>query len=312
MEDGIICGFIEELQEDETPNPIMNRSGGCASWLGKKVPNNVCPHCQKPMLFMLQLYAPLEMAQSYHRVFYLFHCPFCLKFTVLRNQLPEGTLYDKEDFCESIVTEEQCVICGFPSSTHCPDCTTPYCCSLHCLYDREEHKLKCGQVLQRKLGGERNKAKPQKSASEYLIVTEPENELVEKEDVQLKKVIETMHPDNEDLGIKESDLQQSDPVWIKFNTKIAKDPSQVLRYQFNGKPLWIKSNDIPQHPPSCPRCGKQCVFEWQLLPQFIYATNLDIELNIDYGTIVVYSCPDSCGGDDYVNEPVVVQYFDCI
>ncbi|ELP89151.1 programmed cell death protein, putative [Entamoeba invadens IP1] len=313
MEEGVVCGFLDELHEDDRVNPLMNRCGGVACWLSDKVGNkNKCPYCNKEMLFMVQVYAPLEFEYAYHRVVYLFHCPFCLKFVVLRNQIGMGTLYDDEDYCESIVKGNMCEICGFPSTTKCDKCDTYYCGVVHKLYDFDTHKLLCGRPhhhVRGKLNGRGGAIKRQK-ASEYLIETEEESELKEPEDKEVQRMINTSKEMEKESGTKESDIPQeaTDPVLLKFYEKIGKAPSQVLRYKFGGKPVWIKT-DTQLTIPKCKRCGKECVFEWQLLPQFIYATNLDIELNIEFGTIAIYVCPDSCGGDDYVYENVIVQYF---
>ncbi|KAL7718548.1 Programmed cell death protein 2 [Entamoeba marina] len=311
MENDVVCGFIEELDDcDESISPLMNRSGGKAVWLTDGVPDNECPQCKKQMLFMLQLYAPLDIEIAYHRVFYLLHCPFCNSFHVLRTQIGQGSNYDNDDYCQSIVDINECVVCGFPSTTTCNKCSTPYCSAVHCLYDFEAHKEVCGKKNIRRLGRGRDEAKKVKVASEYLIETEMESELVEPED-GVKKVMKNMSPTQEDWGLKDGEgiTNEVDPVWVRFNTHIAKDPNQVLRYNRNGKPLWISSTGIPTNPPKCKRCGLDCIFEWQLLPQFIFATNLDLELDIDFGTLVIYSCPNSCG-DGYVYEEVVVQNFD--
>ena len=353
-ENELLIGFIEEFTPEDIVNPLMSRSGGQPSWLGPKVPPNNCPNCRYPLTFILQLDCPLEYEYSVHRVEYLFYCKKCNTFHCLRNQLPEGTEYDDEDFVESIVKDPCCHLCGFPShkttlkeggesEPRCKSCGILYCNANHLLANNKEHtmirkelgnKSYCQLYKEWKEmngnkeatyedfvnpeneffrfiinnGGIREEAKERMNASQYIIGMYDENEVEDDEKEHIEQVMKKMKPDNDDIGIQnQKEIMEIDDYWLKFNLKMSKGQSQVLRYHFGGKPLWIHSKGIPQDIPCCPRCKKQCVFEWQLCPQFVYQTNLDIELNIDFGVVVVFACPDSCGGDDYVWENVYVQ-----
>lgn len=83
-----------------------------------------------------------------------------------------------------------------------------------------------------------------------------------------------------------------DPVTVSFLTRVARAPSQVLRYRRAGKPLWTRREPKPTIIPSCTRCGAPRIFEFQLLPQLLYYLDLDREF--DFGTLAIYTCQASC------------------
>jgi len=66
-------------------------------------------------------------------------------------------------------------------------------------------------------------------------------------------------------------------------------------------PLWVndkgqaQDNDIP----ACPHCNSRRSFEFQILPQLLYYLKVDNNIetaqkSLDWGTVVVYTCPNSC------------------
>lgn len=105
----------------------------------------------------------------------------------------------------------------------------------------------------------------------------------------------------------------SDAVFQKFRKVCTREPDQVIRYYRNGgEPLWITTVeesvgcqliDIP----NCEICQTQRKFEFQLMPQMLNHFEKD---DIDWGTILVYTCPKSCDIPaklGYVREFVVKQ-----
>lgn len=122
-----------------------------------------------------------------------------------------------------------------------------------------------------------------------------------------------------------------------FQRRVSRHPSQVLRYAYGGSPLW--SSALPPLPdqssstarkvlsterrqqtsyniPPCPFCGKERIFEFQLMPGMLSLWPACVQLpmqrlpangknqvinaqsssnmEIDFGVVVVYTCPDSC------------------
>jgi pre-rRNA-processing protein TSR4 len=124
----------------------------------------------------------------------------------------------------------------------------------------------------------------------------------------------------------ESDL---DKTFQKFSDRIAQNPEQVLRYEFNGQPLLYSGTDdvatrfiVPHGKtgtargmPKCENCGAQRVFELQLVPGLIYELEkdetMDLDDGMDWGTIIVGICANNCGDPgaiSYREEWVGVQW----
>jgi len=104
-----------------------------------------------------------------------------------------------------------------------------------------------------------------------------------------------------------------DKTFQKFSDRIAQNPEQVLRYEFQGQPLLYSGSDgvasrfvVPHGKagavrgiPRCENCGAQRVFELQLVPGLIYELEkddvMDLEDGMEWGTIIVGSCANNCG-----------------
>ena len=144
----------------------------------------------------------------------------------------------------------------------------------------------------------------------------------------------------EDKEIFESTL---DTTFQKFADRVGQNPEQVLRYEFQGKPLLYSDADavgklLAAHAehgssssnakvttvgrgasgmPRCGNCGADRVFEVQLTPHAITELEAD-ELSIDgmeWGTIILGTCSNDCTPSDvregevgYVEEWVGVQW----
>jgi len=99
-------------------------------------------------------------------------------------------------------------------------------------------------------------------------------------------------------------------------------------------PVWVsRKKRLPKaFTPSCPNCKGPADFEFQIMPQILYhleqaaqqqraqiqmaqgkgtnlvADELEADDSLDFGTIVVYTCRESCGGSNgYYDEFVYVQ-----
>lgn len=87
--------------------------------------------------------------------------------------------------------------------------------------------------------------------------------------------------------------------WATFQERIAKAPEQVLRYSqsVKARPLWPMSSGRPSQAdiPKCNYCGSAMSFEFQILPQLLYYFNVQNDVDsLDWATIVVYTCANSC------------------
>lgn len=131
-----------------------------------------------------------------------------------------------------------------------------------------------------------------RNLQEYKQLTETENasELQEIPDSELMKFTE------------EEDVQFS-----KFKKQIEKNPEQILRYNKNGSPLWISSENILKSDdvPDCELCGSKRCFEFQIMPQLLNNFKKD---NLDWGIIAIYTCEESCSDNlGYCKEFVYKQ-----
>lgn len=77
----------------------------------------------------------------------------------------------------------------------------------------------------------------------------------------------------------------------------------MCRYNWKGKPLLITDK---QHAPqdgevTCKSCDAPALFEFQLMPPLVYILqqiNTDrTRENMEFGTVLVYSCSESCWSD---------------
>lgn len=97
----------------------------------------------------------------------------------------------------------------------------------------------------------------------------------------------------------------------KFKKVMERNPEQILRYEFNGEPMWNNQKFKPTV--STCQCGAQRVFEFQIMPQAInwISQNLfqaQAKKNlIDYGAIYLFSCQNSCALNTIIEEFVFVQ-----
>jgi pre-rRNA-processing protein TSR4 len=159
--------------------------------------------------------------------------------------------------------------------------------------------------------------------NEFEIITESEQEMKKERNAELEvKQQEMLDKYNEELEeekrtgevdkteFKEEDMpkNQHDELFIKFQTVIDIDSTQVLRYTTatGQEPLWMGSRGVLafEDVPKCALCGSERVFELQILPQIIYhlkvqrnAVSGDPEDEIDFGVLAVYTCKASCSID---------------
>ncbi|KJR88787.1 pre-rRNA-processing protein TSR4 [Sporothrix schenckii 1099-18] len=141
----------------------------------------------------------------------------------------------------------------------------------------------------------------------------------------------------EDKFVFESSM---DAAFQKFADRVAQNPDQVIRYEFNGLPLFYNKDDAVagiwgQNPaggsistilastsgrlPPCPNCRSRRVFEVQLMPHAIdllEADELGLE-GMDWGTVLVAVCEKDCqvqatpaGEASYLEEWAGVQWED--
>lgn len=153
--------------------------------------------------------------------------------------------------------------------------------------------------------------------------------------------IEPLEGESSGLGKEDKVLYESsmDKSFQKFADRVAQNPDQAIRYEYNGSPLLYSTTDALGQLlssnssqsgakvttanankfkfPTCQTCGASRVFEVQLMPQAI-ASLEEEEMGIDgmdWGTVILGVCSNDCipqgtveGEVGYVDEWVGVQW----
>ncbi|XP_019557896.3 programmed cell death protein 2 [Aedes albopictus] len=336
METSVDLGFLEPCEEWLLANKFFrSKVGGKPAWLElKNIPTPkdlLCDECGEPCVFLCQVYAPLEeQERCFHRMLYLFVClkASCYQpnqnknIKVLRSQLPrKNAFYDfnppnEDQRSEAVASPVPlCAVCGCRGPQQCSKCKkVNYCGVVHQRIDwKQSHKAACGTAT-----GDGSQCStilfPQ-----FEIVTEPEEiestkKLSEEENVKKqmeeydKLVKEGKIGELSEVSESEMDTyaeQVEDKHFDKFKKRVAFDPDQVLRYDRKGNPLWLSPVE-PTEIPNCELCGSARVFEFQIMPQLLNSLKNE---NIDWGTLAVFTCEQSCSTLDnsYAKEYVYKQ-----
>ncbi|KAM9070500.1 programmed cell death protein 2-like [Sarcophilus harrisii] len=97
--------------------------------------------------------------------------------------------------------------------------------------------------------------------------------------------------------------KSNDKIFYKFMKRISACREQILRYSWNGQPLFITcpSSDATEIP-TCSNCGSSRVFEFQLMPALIsmLKSNL-LDISVEFGTVLIYTCQKSCWPANHQN-----------
>ena len=121
------------------------------------------------------------------------------------------------------------------------------------------------------------------SAQRYLSSLDPSTDpdVDEAELALIKASLESSGPgggggcggDDDDDADSDDD---SDPL-SAFSSALSSDPTQVIRYGYDSKPLYSVSERAfkPPSPKDCVACGGKRRFEFQVLPRCIYLLGLD-------------------------------------
>ncbi|KAK1788916.1 hypothetical protein P4O66_015821 [Electrophorus voltai] len=118
-----------------------------------------------------------------------------------------------------------------------------------------------------------------------------------------------------DEKYEKAEAKHGDAVFSSFMKRISLCPQQVLRYSWSGSPLFLTEppSNITQVVPACAHCGSPRVFEFQLMPALVsllHNTDPNSELVLEFGTVLVYTCRESCwmsGSNVPVEEFLFVQ-----
>ncbi|XP_010864886.2 programmed cell death protein 2-like [Esox lucius] len=111
--------------------------------------------------------------------------------------------------------------------------------------------------------------------------------------------------------------RHGDAVFSRFMKRISVCPEQVLRYSWNGSPLFLAPppSDLAMVVPGCGLCGGTRGFEFQLMPALVTLLQrtdpgAGQETALEFGTVMVFTCRNSCwlsGSTSPVEEFVYLQ-----
>ncbi|XP_038663919.1 programmed cell death protein 2 isoform X2 [Scyliorhinus canicula] len=332
-ETSVELGFVEpaapaRLLSSQFPSKV----GGRPAWLSLQLPvpeRLLCGGCRRPMVFLLQVYAPRDCA--FHRALLIFCCavPACprRRFAVFRSQLGRindfyGPDPEPEPEPEALPGTRPgprlCRVCGASAPKSCSRCRWAHYCG-------KEHQSLDWKAGHREACGRPGEAAGSLSSPNILF---PEFELVmeleDSDDQKLEnlKCLESMSAAESDCvteAIDEQELEamakhesKEDRIFAKFKRRVALAPDQVLRYCRGGCPLWVSGENIPSKTdiPNCP-CGAKREFEFQVMPQLLNYLKVDcLRESLDWGTLCVYTCEQSCDhGNEYCTEFLWKQDF---
>eukprot|EP00873_Tetraselmis_striata_P006902 jgi/Tetstr1/427166/TSEL_017354.t1 len=339
-EDEWMLGFVELAEDaaDLLRHRFPSKLGGRPAWLDPlRLPSPeqlTCGATGRPLDFLLQVYAPVETnAAAFHRTLFVFttpegdsvHKPGAVR--VLRCQLPrENSFYASEP--------------AEPGDLAPPSLPVE---EMARLQKRDRWRSAEAEVAVA-VGDAPAELEGVPMWPEREIVVEPEADAVagatqdgiDEEVKRLMRQYKAQKDAGEALTEEELPAEIMDTVeasvtddrqrFAAFTARVAAAPEQVLRYCFEegARPLWPQAGKVPRPAdiPPCPACGGPRRFEFQILPQLLHFLNIDIDADaervdksLDWSTIAIYSCRDSCsqaapaeeGGSAYVEEFAWVQ-----
>ncbi|XP_064480765.1 programmed cell death protein 2-like [Ornithodoros turicata] len=112
---------------------------------------------------------------------------------------------------------------------------------------------------------------------------------------------------------EKTNIRHGDEVFYKFHKRLRRHPDQLIRFCWNGEPLFISKQPCTLKVADCIRCGANRCFELQIMPALI--RNLQLEgvsfqgSPVEFGTVLIYTCKQSCWSetDSWAEEFVFVQ-----
>lgn len=323
-------GFAEPPESPLLAKNFPNKIGGKPEWLNPECILSAdqvrCEVCRKPMILLVQLYTPEDYPpEAFHRTIYVFCCKdgscheisWEKSFKVFRSQLPKNNPYWQENESDKkFLPAKQCTVCGLLGSKMCGKCNTVnYCSKEHQVHHWTlgQHKIHCNTT-----------SKPPASLQTIAehdnhcrkLVLFPEFEVVTEQEGNPEKDQRDDDDDDDENSLNEANSKALVPVgdevyentevdvdksFLKFQKRIEQYPDQMLRYnrleygcEKNAEPLWVSNIGKPtvKDIPSCPYCGQERTFEFQILSTLLNYLEIDHlqRGSLDWGTLLVYSC----------------------
>lgn len=118
--------------------------------------------------------------------------------------------------------------------------------------------------------------------------------------------------DEADCDEDEDEEDEGRVDWFgRFQTRVRRSPTHVLRYSWGGAPLWM-SSPSKQPPPACPLCGAPRTFELQVMPTLPYRYGIAAGVSeawqqVGWGSVCVFTCSADCQLEGSAEESVFIQ-----
>lgn len=325
-EDLVELGFMEDAESWRLESYLFpSKIGGKPAWLDLKylpTPEDLqCKICKNPMIFLCQLYAPLEenmdispnqLENNFHRTLFVFICrnsKCCSRNNSSNIKVLRSTLKRNNEFYSFDPPSEDhptldfslnkwttvCEVCGCYAEKKCSSCKSVlYCSRQHQVFDwKEKHKNECCLVK-----NNHKKSNILFNEGEIVIEAEEIND-VDNTDFERYKMMVDNSKNGTMSNISQEEFeayaaQETDKVFQKFQKRIKHNSEQIIRYKRGGKPLWIAKYPLPEKIPNCEYCNSPRQFEFQIMPQMLSVLT---ENDLDWGIITVYTCVLSCSED---------------
>ncbi|XP_070616769.1 programmed cell death protein 2-like isoform X2 [Erythrolamprus reginae] len=317
---------------EELPSQcVASKLGGSPDWrLSVPAIHPSCEVCRAGLLHVVQIYCPLEDSQ-YHRVINVFACATkrCWgnseSWKVLRSQYLQVPKNEMQDYKRKQEQEWTRAATDWCSGADDWGEAPPELCGTSNSFPRE---TQCAALLQRmSLGGKdtgafgdvtrEEQTKPSGCAQEfqpyYISVVEEEDylcwedlgdaqrllkEYQQREEVDLDRLMSaSCTPDGSGEKYEKSEAGKRNQTFYKFMKRISSCQEQILRYSWNGQPLFITHlpEDFQARVPPCKNCKSRRIFEFQLMPALVNMLKTrKNDTSIEFGTAVVYTCEKSC------------------
>lgn len=289
-------GFAKKSSRLEISQTPMGKIGGEPLWFQKNF-QAIC--CGVNSNFICQIFAPGEEDQAYYRYLYVFQCPSCRLPLAFRDQLRKNSEFFAEP--EERKAEDECDDWNTETNTETlinllekPESTVVLSDLTLEVYEEDPAAT---HVINKLFGVDLGNN----------MATEELYELMEGGDESAgeEKISQEEDDDDDDLeeiaeGNRDKDVSFDVFKWHSSFT--AKCP--VIRYCRNSCPLWYSDKERPQFNPGACRCGAIRNFEFQVLPQIIPAIG---NLELDFGSIYVFTCPAHCEINEIVQEESFYQ-----
>ncbi|XP_070686319.1 programmed cell death protein 2-like isoform X2 [Pempheris klunzingeri] len=316
---------------------LTNKVGGPPDWppaVSRRCPR--CRRCGAPSALVVQVYCPLE-ASPYHRTLHLFACPGAgcsggpEGWTLLRSQSLEEAArtpsrppaqeapLSATDWCDTADDwgmegeEEEQWGGGRVKENHQGQGEAAAAWDLTGVCPTAGETDVGSRLQALSLGGAQEEAPVLRPF--FISVVEEADLCGEEDDLRHAQELLREYERREGVAVGELEggggeekyektrARHGDAVFSRFMKRISLCPQQILRYCHGGKPLFISEPppNMDRLVSACGACGGPRTFELQLMPALVSllqrAGGGGAEAELEFGTVLVYTCRNSCWTD---------------